>query len=278
MYGNIERDVLVSMLIVMHDNLPADQQPTALKAILASADGNSPEEKIKNWATGAIEMSIFGTEEKLMAFLEKPSLKKLQKDELYRYFTGINEEGLALLPEFRMQRGAIGQLNREYTAATMMMYPNKAFYPDANFSMRLTYGKIWDYSPKDGVNYHWQTYLDGVMEKMDNSDEEFVVPDALYKLHQTNNLGRYADQTGDVPVCFLSDNDITGGNSGSPVMNKNGDLIGIAFDGNYEGTPGDYVFDKNMNRTISVDIRYVLFIVDKFAESNHIMGELDIVK
>jgi hypothetical protein len=278
MYGNIERDVIVSMLLVMHENLPAEQQPTALKAILSSAAGSTPEEKIRIWATAAIENSVFGTREQLEAFLAKPKLKTLQKDELYRYFTGINEEGLSLLPEFRQHRSAISSLNRIYTEATMQMYADKPFYPDANFSMRLTYGKIWDYSPKDAVNYHWQTYLEGVMEKMDNNDEEFMVPDELFRLYNANDLGRYADETGDVPVCFLSDNDITGGNSGSPVMNKRGDLIGIAFDGNYEGTPGDYVFDPEMNRTISVDIRYVLFIIDKFARSAHIMSELDIVE
>ena len=277
MYGNMERDMVVSMLLVMNNNLPEAQQPIALKAILASAEGSTAEEKIRIWADAAIANSIFRDQEALDAFLAKPSLKKLQRDELYRYYTGLNEEAMALLGDFRTGRGVISQLNRQYTAATMQMNANKPMYPDANFSMRLTYGKIWDYSPKDAIQYHWQTYMEGIMEKRDNSDEEFVVPDKLYQLYNANDYGRYADDTGDVPVCFLSDNDITGGNSGSPVMNKKGDLIGIAFDGNYEGTPGDYVFDPEMNRTISVDIRYVLFIVDKFANCSHIMSELDII-
>ena len=275
MYGNIERDVVTSMLIVMNNNLPEAQKPESLKNILAIAQGMNDDEKITNWAKNAFATSIVTSESRLNAFLAKPKLKTLQNDQVYRLFTNINEEGLAKLADFRGNRRELSRLNREYTAATMKMHPDKAFYPDANFSMRLTYGKVWDYSPKDAVNYHWQTYLDGVIEKMDNNDEEFMVPDALFNLYKAGDFGRYADETGDVPVCFLSDNDITGGNSGSPIMNRRGDMIGLAFDGNYEGTPGDYVFDPKMNRTINVDIRYVLFIVDKMANCQHIMGELD---
>lgn len=278
MYGDLERNVVVSMLIVMNNNLPDAQKPEALRNILATGTGMTDDEKINNWAKAAFASSVISSESRLNAFLAKPKLKTLQNDQLYRLFTNLNAESSALLTDFRTNRRALNALTRDYIAATMQMHPNKAFYPDANFSMRLTYGKVWDYSPKDAVNYHWQTYFDGVIEKMDNTDEEFMVPDALFELYKSNNYGRYADETGDVPVCFLSDNDITGGNSGSPIMNKRGDLIGLAFDGNYEGTPGDYVFDPSMNRTINVDIRYVLFIIDKMANCQHIMNELEFAK
>lgn len=160
----------------------------------------------------------------------------------------------------------------------MQMYPDVEFYPDANFTMRLTYGKVIPFSPRDAVYYNAITYLDGVIEKMDNSDEEFVVPEKLYQLYLSKDYGPYADEYGRMPVCFLSDNDITGGNSGSPIMNGKGHIIGLAFDGNYEGAPGNYIFDPHMNRTINVDIRYVLFIIDKLGGAKNIIDELVIVK
>ena len=153
------------------------------------------DEKITNWARMLFATSIVTSESRLNAFLAKPKLKTLQNDQVYRLFTNINEEGLAKLADFRGNRRELSRLNREYTAATMKMHPDKAFYPDANFSMRLTYGKVWDYSPKDAVNYHWQTYLDGVIEKMDNNDEEFMVPDALFNLYKAGDFGGYADET-----------------------------------------------------------------------------------
>ncbi|MFN0275759.1 MAG: S46 family peptidase, partial [Chitinophagales bacterium] len=159
-----------------------------------------------------------------------------------------------------------------------LMHPDKAFYPDANSTPRLTYGKIVDYSPRDGVLYNYYTTDKGVEQKYVDGDEEFDVPDGMLAMLKKNDFGRYADKNGDLPVCFLSDNDITGGNSGSPVLDKNGYLIGLAFDGNYEGTPGDYIFDPNMNRTISVDIRYVLFVIDKVSGATNLIKELDIVE
>lgn len=128
------------------------------------------------------------------------------------------------------------------------------------------------------MHYHWQTTIDGVMEKRDNKNAEFVVPQKLYDLYVARDFGRYADKSGTVPVCFLSNLDITGGNSGSPIMNGKGELIGLAFDGNFEGTPGDYIVDPDLNHAISVDIRYVLFIIDKFAGASNLINELKIVR
>jgi hypothetical protein len=157
------------------------------------------------------------------------------------------------------------------------MMPNKKFYPDANFTMRVSYGKMIPYDPRDGVSYKAQTFAKGILEKEVKGDEEFDVPAKLHDLFVKKDFGRYG-QNGDLPLCFLTDNDITGGNSGSPVINGNGELIGIAFDGNWESMTGDLVFDPGVQRTISVDIRYVLFVIEKYAGATNLIKELTIVQ
>lgn len=151
-------------------------------------------------------------------------------------------------------------------------------YPNANSTMRLSYGVVEGYQPADAKEYEYYTTQKGIMQKHDPSDEEFQVPDVLMEHIQKEKYGRYAAEDGNLHVCFLTDNDITGGNSGSPVINGKGNLIGIAFDGNYESMTGDLVIDESINRTINVDIRYVLFVIDKLYNSQHIMEELEIVE
>jgi hypothetical protein len=157
------------------------------------------------------------------------------------------------------------------------MNPDKKYYPDANFTMRLTYGQVLDYYPADAVHFDYYTTLKGVMEKEDPDNWEFVVPEKLKELYATKDYGRYG-QNGEMVVGFITNNDITGGNSGSPVMNGKGELIGLAFDGNWEAMSGDIAFEPELQRTICVDIRYVLFIIDKFAGATNIIDELTINK
>lgn len=156
------------------------------------------------------------------------------------------------------------------------MEPEKLFYPDANSTMRLTYGNAMNYIPADGVEYDLFTTLDGVMQKENPDNHEFKVPARLKELWKNKDYGRYGEN-GKLKTCFLSNNDITGGNSGSPVLNAKGELIGIAFDGNWEAMSGDIVFEPSLQRTISVDIRYVLFIIDKFAGAKNLVDEMMIV-
>ena len=156
------------------------------------------------------------------------------------------------------------------------MHAEKLLYPDANSTMRLTYGKVIGYKPFDGIVYKPFTYLDGIIAKNDPSRDIFSVPLKLKELYDAKDFGRYADSNGNLPVCFLTDNDITGGNSGSPVLNAQGQLIGLAFDGNYEAMACDYQFEPKMQRTIVVDIRYVLFVMDKFANAQRLVDELKI--
>ena len=150
-------------------------------------------------------------------------------------------------------------------------------YPISNI-MRYTYGTIGGYSPKDAVVYKHYTTLDGVMEKEDPDNWEFVVPEKLKELWKNKDYGQYANEKGEMVTCFLSNNDITGGNSGSPIMNARGELIGLAFDGNWESMSSDVMFEPDLQRCINVDIRYVLFIVDKFGGAGHLIEEMDIVK
>lgn len=168
--------------------------------------------------------------------------------------------------------------SKAYTAGLMEWQKGKAMYPDANFTMRLTYGTVKSYSPKDAVNYRYYSTIYGVMEKEDPDNYEFIVPEKLKQLYVKRNYGQYAMADGNLPCCFLTTNDITGGNSGSPVLNANGELIGLAFDGNWESMSSDVMFEPDLQRCICVDIRYVLFLVDKFGGAGYLTKEMNIVK
>ena len=156
----------------------------------------------------------------------------------------------------------------------MEMAPDKTQYPDANSTMRLTYGTVEDYDPRDAVTYKYYTTLQGVADKYKPGDYEFDLPKRLIDLNNKKEYGRYGSSKGYMPVCFLTTNDITGGNSGSPVMNGNGELIGLAFDGNWEAMSGDIAYEPSLQRTICVDIRYVMFMIDKYAGAKNIINEL----
>ena len=168
--------------------------------------------------------------------------------------------------------------HRLYVAGLMRMQPDKAWYSDANFTIRLTYGQVLPYEPADGVVYDYYTTLKGVMEKEDSSNPEFVVPAKLKELYEAKDFGPYANCKGELPVAFLANCDITGGNSGSPMMNSRGELIGLAFDGNWEAMSGDIAFEPDVQRTIGVDVRYVLFVIDKFAGADWLLDEMTLVK
>ncbi|MEM9991165.1 MAG: S46 family peptidase, partial [Bacteroidota bacterium] len=169
-------------------------------------------------------------------------------------------------------------LQRTYMKALMEVFPERRFYPDANSTMRVTYGQVKGYEPRDAVRYQPVTYLSGVMEKYQPADYEFDVPMRLRKLHEFKDYGQYTDATGDVPVCFLGSNHTTGGNSGSPAIDAHGNLIGLNFDRVWEGTMSDLNYDASICRNIMVDVRYILFIVDKYAGATHLIDEMELVR
>jgi len=172
----------------------------------------------------------------------------------------------------------LAELRQTYTAGMLDWKGKAAGYPDANFTMRLTYGHVMSYSPKDAVLYRHYTTLDGVMEKEDPNNWEFVVPARLKEIWQNKDFGEYGMDNGKMPTCFLSNNDITGGNSGSPIMNADGQLLGLAFDGNWESMSSDVMFEPELQRCINVDIRYVLLIIDKFGGAGWLLDEMDLVR
>lgn len=219
--------------------------------------------------------SVFRSRATLEAALANPDLESLMADPLVTHFNDLHTAFALYTPAMQTYTRKRAELDKIYTRGLCEMYDwSKA--PDANFTLRMTYGHVGGYSPRDAVEYGWQTVLDGMLEKENPRDPDYVMNEELRKFWLEGNFGRYALPNGKLPVCFLSNNDITGGNSGSPVMNARGELIGIAFDGNIESLSSDLRFNPALQRCINVDIRYVLFLLDMFGGSSYVLDEMDI--
>jgi len=272
-YNNrIEQNVLAALLTLYRQNMPANQQPAIFQVIDKKYKGN-----IDKYVAEMFEKSIFYTETRFNEFLAKPNLKKLQNDPALVTYNSFMERFKVLQAENMQVSVNLKKAQRLFIAALREMQNTRVFYPDANSTMRMTYGKVLDYYPADGVHYNYFTTLDGVMAKEDPNNKEFIVSPKLKELYAKKDYGRYG-QNGKMITCFLTDNDITGGNSGSPVLNGNGELIGLAFDGNWEAMSGNILFEPELQRTICVDARYVLFVIDKYAGATNLIKELKIVE
>jgi hypothetical protein len=269
----IELETLEEVLKMYLRDIPASQR-VGLTASLT-------EEGVPAFMERVRMNSIFASKERFEAFQVDFNPETLASDPLYilikdlddAYIKAMSEPAIKEASE-KLQRG-----NRLFVDAIRKMQPNKKFYPNANSTMRLTYGNVLAYDPADAVHYDFYTTIDGVMKKEDPSNPEFNVDPRMKEVWMKKDFGQYADKTtGKLVVNFLSNNDITGGNSGSPVINGNGELIGTAFDGNWEAMSGDIYFEPNIQRTISLDVRYTLWLIDKVYGANNLIQEMKIVK
>lgn len=272
-FPGVERIVGKEMLKTYMQYIPAEQRIGIFKVIDKRFKGDSDA-----FIDACFEHSIFGNKENFDKFIQKPSLYKINTDWMVLFKYSITDGMLQTAI-------AMTDANKDYNAAhkvwvkgmmDMKLANGQPIYPDANSTLRLTYGKVLPYSPADGVEYNYYTTLKGAMEKEDPDNWEFVIPAKLKQLYEAKDFGRYALPNGEMPVCFIVNTDNTGGNSGSPVFNAKGELIGTGFDRNYEGLTGDIAFRPSSQRAACVDIRYTLFIIDKYAGAKHLIEEMTI--
>ena len=265
----LDRDVTIALLNLFYKDIQPDQLPALIRKVGDKAHGD-----FTAYVNKAFDKSVLVDKSKLDAWLDNP--KPLDKDPIFALMYDIVKSYIAL--DEASETVGNGHAERLYMQGLMEMQKDRNFYPDANFTMRLTYGSVQDCHPADGVTYSHFTTLDGVMAKYKPGDWEFDLPKDLISLWEKKDYGRYADKEGNLVVNFITTNDITGGNSGSPVIDAEGNLIGLAFDGNWEAMSGDISFEHKVQRTICMDMRYLLFIIDKMANAQNLLQELKIVE
>jgi len=277
-----DQQILANVLLMFLNDIDPAQHPEGFYSTLFRKYSSLDKSPFTALAEDAFQHSLMTDNEKWMAFKEKPSLDALHNDPIFLVVNAFFKNyQTVVLPRYNEFASKNEELSRKYMDGLFEMNPDKmkATYPDANFTMRVSYGNVQSYKPKDAVMYDYVTTMSGILSKYKPGDYEFDLPQKLIDLAKAKDFGRYADPVRkDLVVGFITNNDITGGNSGSPVINAKGELIGLAFDGNYEALSHKLAFDKDMIRTINVDIRYVLWCIDKLGGARHIVDELKLVE
>ena len=274
--STIDEELFSAMLEMYYYNVPQNQHPSVFKKIENQLLGFKAFD-FDYYAKDVFRKSVFSSEDKFLAFLENPYNMKLEKDPAYTTMMSIYDYYIEHhYAQRKSVRAKLDEGNRLFIAGLREMNPEENYYPNANSTMRVTYGNVGDYNPGDAMHYDFYTTIDGIIEKEDPTNDEFIVPSRLKELYEIGDYGQYADENGNLRINFISNNDITGGNSGSPVINAWGEIVGTAFDGNWEAMSGDIAFENEIQRTISVDIRYTMFIIDKFAGATHLIDEMTI--
>ena len=269
--ADVDKKIAKVMLKEYRSQVDPKAQPTYFELIDKKFKGDTD-----RFVDYLFEKSIFGSEDNFNKFLSRPSVKALENDPMILFAKSVRAEEVNLKNALKEFEDGYAMAHRSYVKGLLAMYGDRANFPDANFTLRLTYGQVKGYSPRDCDYYGHQTTLDGVMEKEDSTNWEFVVPTHLKELYAAKDFGRYKTSDGKMPVAFSTTTHSTGGNSGSPVMNADGELIGINFDRNWEGVGGDIQYLPDYQRSIIVDIRYVLFIMDKYAGAGYLLDEMEI--
>ena len=276
-----DQNIVGSVLQMYYTDIPKDQQPQGLFTAIRNEYGALDKPgTYQKYAEAIFNNTMIFDNNKWNAFVNNPDANTLQQDLAYNLASTISKNYQSkyapLYQQFVTKNNEWGRL---YLKGVMEQNPGKVMYPDATFTMRVSYGKVASYNPRDAVHYDYVTTMKGMLAKYVPGDYEFDLPDAFLKEARSKDFGQYKDaRTGDLVTCFITTNDITGGNSGSPVINGNGELIGLAFDGNYEALSHKLAFDKDLNRTICVDIRFVLWCVDKLGGAQNIIKELSLKK
>lgn len=269
-----EVDKKISKAIIKEyiQKIPKEDQPSAFATIYSEYNGN-----VDAFVDDIFKKSIFGSEENMQDFVNKNhTADVLINDPMFNFSRSILQEAQELRQKLREFNNPFAIARRDYLEGILAKDGETAHFPDANLTIRLTYGKVKGYAPRDAVLYDYQTYMDGIMEKEDPNNWEFVVPEKLKNLYLEKDFGKYSAKNGKMPVCFLATTHTTGGNSGSPVMNGKGELIGLNFDRNWEGVGGDIEYLPDYQRSIIADIKYILFIIDKYAGAEHLIKEMNI--
>ena len=270
-HPEVDKTISKAMLKLYATNIPPAARPSFFQTIDGKFGGD-----VDRYVDYLFEKSIFGSKDNFMNFIKRPSVRKLNADPMIAFARSVIDERSAVNRETAKYETPLNVAKRTYIRGLMEMEMEKGqpTYPDANLTLRLTYGQIAPLSPSDAVAYSWQTTLKGIMEKEDPDNWEFIVPDYLKTLYKNQDFGKYGLPDKRMPVAFITNTHTTGGNSGSPVLNKRGELIGLGFDRNWEGISGDIQYNPEYQRTIAVDIRYVLFVIDKFAGAHYLIDEI----
>ena len=265
----LDQDVTAALLALFYKNIPANLMPSQILEIGQKNNGD-----FTGWVAKAFEKSVFTDKGRLEKWMQKP--KALDKDPIFALTMNIIESYQNLYTRYEEAQNLGNEGERLYMKGLMEMQSDRNFYPDANFTMRLTYGTVEPYKAADAVNYNYYTTMDGVMAKYVPGNWEFDIPQDVRDLYYAKDYGRYANEKGELVVNFITTNDITGGNSGSPVIDGEGNLIGLAFDGNWEAMSGDLSFEQKVQRTICMDARYLLWCIEKVGKCDNIIKELEI--
>ena len=273
--AEVDRKVSKQLIALYAKFIPAEQRISIFKVINDQFNGS-----VEAFVDACFDTSIFRSAEALEAFLKEPKAETLANDLMVQYAASVEEGYKATSDAMKAETNAYNLAHKTWVAGMLDLKKSEGtpVYPDANSTLRLTYGKVGSYEPADGKEYLYYTTLQGVMEKEDPNNPEFVVPAKLKELYKNKDFGPYAMADGRMPICFATGTDNTGGNSGSPVFNSKGELIGTGFDRNYEGLTGDIAYNPELQRAACVDIRYTLFIIDKYAGASHLIKEMTIIK